>query len=362
MRPVIAYQHLLAEEALLPDSQQQAAVIALDACYLSLTRRFHFGRVQGVYLHGPVGRGKTRLMDMFCECLPADQRLRLHFHHFMARVHQDLRRLQGQKNPLQRIAKEWRKQTRVLCFDECFVTDIGDAMLLFGLFDALFRQGLVLIATSNSAPEDLYKNGLQRQRFVPFIDLLKTHCQVTPVQGALDYRLRHKQQASFYHIQLGREAFARAFNLVERASCLTLLGRELPILFEDETRLWCDFFALCSGPRSHYDYMALADKYLTLYVSGVVAMGCKPIEKKLAQGTEDGYLGRKLMSESTLDDEARRFIALVDECYDRKTRLVIDAEVDIAALYQGSLLAFAFERTRSRLVEMQEPDFFAKPL
>lgn len=300
-------------------------------------------KVQGLYLWGGVGRGKTYLMDLFYETLGEKRKLRTHFHRFMHRVHQDLARHQGSKDPLQLIADEIADQARVLCFDEFFVLDIGDAMILAGLLEALFSRGLVLVTTSNIHPDGLYKDGLQRQRFLPAIELIKANTRVVAMADGTDYRLRVLSQASLYHSPLTEQTDAlleQCFagiatdKLDWQSNCkIEILGRQIPARLCAGDAVWFEFPAICDSPRSAFDYVEIARLFHSVIVSNVPAMA-------------DQH-----------NDQVRRFINLVDALYDRQVKLILSAEVEIDRLYSGETLAFEFERTRSRLVEMQSQDY-----
>ncbi|MCG8316665.1 MAG: AFG1 family ATPase, partial [Pseudomonadales bacterium] len=293
---------------------------------------------------GGVGRGKTYLVDTFYESLPFRRKLRVHFHRFMQRVHRELRELQGEKNPLEIVAKRIADDAVVLCFDEFFVSDITDAMILAELMDKLFGRGVTLVATSNIVPESLYENGLQRQRFLPAIDLLLEHTQVVNVDSGIDYRLRALEQAEIYHSPLDEAAktcMIESFESLapepgERDVAIEIEGRDIPARRVADDVLWCDFTALCDGPRSQNDYIEIAKIYHAVLVSNVPVMT------------------------GASDDLARRFVNMVDEFYDRNVKLIISAQADVDGLYTGSNLQFVFERTKSRLIEMQSHDYLAR--
>lgn len=299
---------------------------------------------RGIYLWGPVGRGKTWLMDLFFQSLPFPERRRRHFHRFMHDVHAELNTLRNRDEPLEIIAEHLACHTRILCFDELFVADIADAMILAGLFAGLFRRGVTLVATSNVPPRELYANGLQRQRFLPAIDLLERHTKVLAVDGARDYRLRQLTQAGTYLdcADPGSEQRLRALfaDLAQHADSsdgtLEINGRSIPVVRQSDSVVWFDFEALCAGPRSQEDYIEIARLYSAVVLSGVPRL------------------------DSTHADEARRFIALIDELYDRRVKLVISAIGPPQTLYRGERLRSEFQRTVSRLVEMQSAEYLAR--
>lgn len=301
--------------------------------------------VKGLYFWGGVGRGKTYLVDTFFECLPTERKMRAHFHRFMHRVHQELKLFKGVSDPLEKVADKIAGETDIICFDEFFVSDITDAMLLGTLFDALFKRGIVLVATSNIVPDELYRNGLQRARFLPAIAHIKENCEVVNVDSGIDYRLRTLEQARLFHYptdDAGRSQLREYFKQLatephEQTRELTIEGRAISVLAEAEGVLLIDFKALCDGPRSQADYMELARLYHSVLVSDVFQMSANQ------------------------EDVARRFIAMVDEFYERGVKLIILAEVDMFSLYAGERLTFEFQRCLSRLQEMQSKEYLARP-
>jgi cell division protein ZapE len=301
--------------------------------------------VQGLYMWGGVGRGKTWLMDLFFHSLPGDRKLRLHFHRFMLRVHEELTELQGQENPLEIVADGFKAQTDVLCFDEFFVSDITDAMLLATLLQALFARGITLVATSNIIPDNLYRNGLQRARFLPAIDLINEHCDVMNVDAGIDYRLRTLTQAHLYLTLLNQQTqdtmdhifLKLAGHAGEEAPVLQINHRPMPTLRAVEGVLAIDFHTLCEEPRSQLDYIALSRLYHSVMLYNVRIMG--PLK----------------------ENTARRFLALVDEFYERHVKLVIAAEASMFEIYQGEQLKFEFQRCLSRLQEMQSEEYLKLP-
>lgn len=348
------YQQQVQQGLLLYDEPQYQSVVALQQIADQLCSGMP---TLGLYIHGPVGRGKTMLMDLFYQQLPLDGKIRLHFHHFMARVHQELKQHQGEADPLLHIAKDWAKQYKVLCFDEFFVNDIGDAMLLGTLWRYLFQCGVVLVTTSNAVPEELYKNGLQRQRFLPTIDLLRQHCKVVTLDNGIDYRRLTQSPMRFYQqggtaAELKQQA-QELFDKVQPLPDFELLGRRFAALWSNDQVIGFDFMALCSGPRSQLDYMQLASRFKAIAVLNVPQFSAVS-DTAILHGVEDSYQREHQdIFISKLDNEARRFIALVDECYDRGCLLLLSSAVAISNLYQAKQLEFAFARCESRLYEMQ---------
>lgn len=338
---LVRFQRL--HDELVASENQQAS--ALDWLKLPFLKR-RPESIKGLYVHGGVGRGKTYMMDVFFESLPVQRKMRTHFHRFMQRVHAELRDLKQQKNPLEVVAGIIAREAPVLCFDEFFVSDIGDAMILGGLLGHLMDEGVVLVATSNIEPDLLYQNGLQRERFLPAIALLKSRTEIVHLDAGIDYRLRRLQQASVYHCPLDaptEAAMSQCFRrmvtehaLVTDGGVVEILGRQIPVLAVADDVIWFDFEDLCGGPRSAYDYIELARIYHTLLLSNVPQL------------------------DDSSDDKARRFINLVDELYDRHVKLILSGAVELSALYQGRGLAFVFERTRSRLLEMQSEDYLGR--
>jgi cell division protein ZapE len=286
---------------------------------------------------------------MFYDSVPGEAKLRIHFHRFMRRVHHELADLDGVKNPLERVADKIAAEASLICFDEFFVSDITDAMILAGMFEALFDRGVCLVATSNIAPDGLYKDGLQRARFLPAIALINAHTEVLNVDGGVDYRLRTLEQAQLYYTPLDQGADISLMSSFERLAPnkegsevnievdvpIEIEGRYIQSRYLADDVVWFDFDALCDGPRSQNDYIELAKEFHTVLISDVPQMG------------RDN------------EDRARRFINLVDEFYDRKIKLVLSAEVELFNLYASGRLAFEFQRTCSRLQEMQSHDYLA---
>lgn len=357
--PLQRYAHDLQQPGFVADGSQRQAVEHLQRLFDELRRvgpiappgllgRWLGKRrqaPQGLYLWGGVGRGKTYLMDTFFEGLPFADKQRVHFHRFMRRLHEDLAGMDRQVDPLKLIAKRLAERARVLCLDEFIVIDIGDAMLLAGLLTGLFEEGVALVATSNTPPDALYRNGLQRARFVPAIELIKRQTVVVNVDGGTDYRLRALERAELYHCPLDAGAYRSLGDTFDNVApeagesdvVLTIEGRPIPTVRHADGVVWFEFADLCDGPRGTGDYIELARCYQTVLIANVPRLG-----------------GQR-------DDEARRFISLVDEFYDRNVKLVLSAQVQIDALYTGERLAAEFERTKSRLHEMQSHDYLALP-
>ena len=358
MRPLERYESAISAGDLTADPLQRQVMTLLDDLYGRVMAQrggdgllSRLGRVfqrpqpvRGLYLWGGVGRGKTMLMDLFCECLPEHERQRMHFHRFMQRVHTELTHLKGTANPLLEVADHLADEGRVLCFDEFFVSDIGDAMILAELFSALFERGVVLVATSNVEPKNLYENGLQRSRFLPAIDLLYDHTHVHHVDGDTDYRLRVLEKAEIYHHPLDASAEvsletsfqALCIEQPQLDASLDVLGRPIVARKLADDVAWFEFAELCEGPRSQNDYIELAREFHTVLLANVPVMT------------------------PSNEDAARRFISLVDEFYDRAVKLIISAEASIADIYAGQRLQFEFERTRSRLLEMQSTEYLGR--
>lgn len=338
------------------DPAQRPVLAELDRIHQALARpggllgrvRALFGSrdpVRGLYLWGGVGRGKTFLVDLFYEHLPRPGKRRVHFHRFMGEVHAALRQLKRQPDPLAAVADAQIRRQRLLVLDEFFVSDIGDAMILARLMEALFARGLTLVTTSNTAPDQLYRDGLQRVRFLPAIELIQRHCRVMLLLGGVDYRLRQLTRDSVYHRPLDARAEAAMAECFERLSAdcpreegpLVIDGRALAVRGLAEGIGWFGFADLCEGPRATSDYVELARDFHTVLLSGVPAF-------------DDGN-----------DDAARRFVHLIDALYEHRVNLVVSAADAPEHLYRGWRLKHEFERTASRLVEMQSKAYLAEP-
>ena len=356
------YENALRAHSYVADPAQEQAVALLEPLFAQLSSGRPGGTwlrsmplvngllspvapYRGVYMWGGVGRGKTFIMDVFYEALPCEDKLRFHFHRLMYRVHNQLQELQGQTDPLEIVAAELAAKARVICFDEFFVSEIGDAMILGKLLHGLFSRGVTLVATSNIPPDELYKEGLQRQQFLPAIDLLNKHTHVQHLDNDTDYRLRVLSQAEIWHAPLDSAAdqnLARYFAAIApdtgtHGQKIDILGREIALQRRAEGIAWFDFADLCDGPRSQNDYIEIARAFQTVMLANVPVMS-----------TEQ-------------ENQARRFIALVDEFYDRRVKLIISAAAPISDIYAGKRLAMEFQRTASRLMEMQSHDYLGAP-
>ncbi|HCP53808.1 MULTISPECIES: cell division protein ZapE [Pseudomonas] len=360
MTPLERYQADLKRPDFFHDAAQELAVRHLQRLYDDLvadskSKPGMFGKlfgkkqaapVKGLYFWGGVGRGKTYLVDTFFDSLPFERKVRTHFHRFMKRVHEEMRTLKGEKNPLTIIGKRFADEAQVICFDEFFVSDITDAMILATLLEELFKNGVCLVATSNIVPDGLYKDGLQRARFLPAIALLKQHTDIVNVDSGVDYRLRALEQAELFHWPLDAEAEAslhRSFSSLlpdcthaVEGEAIMIENREIKAVRVCEDVAWFEFRELCDGPRSQNDYIELGKIFHAVLLANVEQMGVAK------------------------DDMARRFINLVDEFYDRNVKLIISAEVELKDLYTGGRLTFEFQRTLSRLLEMQSHEFLAR--
>lgn len=359
-RPSERYRRDLENDDIQPDPAQQRIITRLDALYDALLqqtaprkgllngllrREPPWPGVSGLYLWGPVGRGKTYLMDSFFQGLPLAAKRRTHFYRFMQGVHTARKRHRHEQDPVGRAAVELARRVRVLCFDEFFVSDIADAMILGRFLEVLFERGVTLMATSNVPPDDLYKDGLQRTRFLPTIDLLKEHVEVLELDTPHDFRLRELKRLAFYVYPLGPQAedaleriFARlADGDGERDVTLTIQNRPIPCRRVSPTAAWFDFEALVGGPRSPADYMEIGSRFEAVLVSNVPQL------------------------DNLHENDSRRFISLVDEFYDRRVKLAISAAVPVHRLYSGERVKFEFERTISRLTEMQSENYLSLP-
>ena len=359
--PLQSYQRALDSGDFVFDEMQREAVSYTEALYQELVRDSAERRgllpvilekvlgqpkktIKGLYFWGGVGRGKTWLIDAFYECLPLEKKMRMHFHRFMRMVHLDLKKLEDVQDPLSIVAEKIAARARVICFDEFHVSDITDAMLLHGLLRALFERGVVLVTTSNIHPEKLYWDGLQRERFLPAIQLIKEFTEVVNVDGGTDYRLRYLDNAEIYHQPLNdssEKKLLENFRHIapekgEENAIITIEHRPIQTLRCADGVAWFDFSALCDGPRGAADYIEIGRLYQTVLLSRVPQM------------------------DNTMNDQAKRFMTLIDEFYDRNVKIIISAATEPEQLYSGQLHADTFKRTASRLVEMRTHEYLSR--
>ena len=352
-----AYEGLLAARNFRADSAQRAAAERLQRLYYDLLsfkvgRRSTLRRLfaspavpRGVYFWGGVGRGKSFLMDCFFDAVPYRRKRRIHFHAFMHGVHQQLNELKGENDPLLRLAERIATEVRLLCFDEFHVSDIADAMILGRLLEALFARGGVFVMTSNSAPDRLYPNGLQRDHFLPTIALIKSRLDVLEIDAGVDYRLRTLEQVEIFHypadtaaeLKMAEYFAAMADGEGMQGGSIEILGREIPTQRRGNGVIWFDFKTLCGGPRSQNDYLELARGYHTVLLSAIPRMS------------------------ASMSSEARRFTWLVDIFYDHKVKLIATADCGPDGLYTQGTQASEFFRTASRLTEMRSREYLGLP-
>lgn len=353
--PLARYQTDLKNPDFNHDPAQAKAVDALQTIYDQLLNKppEHYGlfgrkerrpHIPGLYLWGGVGRGKTYLMDAFFDTLPITDKTRLHFHRFMAKVHEARKQYDHQADPLKLIAADWAHD-RILCFDEFFVSDIADAMILSRLTEELFDRNVTLVATSNVAPDDLYKGGLQREQFLPAIGRLKANCEIMHIADGTDFRLDHIEESTTYQVlpdPTADETLAQTFNRLATgettlAGNVQILGRKLPTKKRADSIVWFDFDILCRTARSANDYIELAREFSVIMISDVPVFSDRD------------------------NAAARRFINAIDEFYDRRVNVFVTAEAGPDHLYSGTELLFEFERTASRLHEMSTTEYISTP-
>lgn len=357
LSPKAWYQAASQQEGFIHDVAQAAAIERLDALWQALVefkgkRNRFLGRSlrkpalpRGLYFWGGVGRGKSFLMDAFFSCVPYQRKRRVHFHHFMAEIHKQLRTVSSEADPLKTVAARIAKDVRLLCFDEFHVSDIADAMMLGRLFSELFGHGVICVMTSNYPPDKLYPNGLMRSNFLPTIALLQANLEVINVDGGNDYRLRELTREPLFHVpadQVATEKMTAMFERLAGASgelphTLHVLGRDIPLKRHAAGVIWFDFLAICDGPRAQTDYLEIASEYHTVLVSDI---------PKLA--VRDASM-------------ARRFTWLVDVFYDHRVKLIASAAVAPEEIYTEGTQASEFFRTASRLTEMQSRTYLELP-
>ena len=292
--------------------------------------------IHGVYLWGGVGRGKTFLIDSFFSCLPFENKRRIHFQRFMKEVHEILKGLPKSPDPLPIVAKRFAQEARLICLDEFHVDDVADAMLLAGLLQGLMDEQVVLVFTSNIEPDDLYLNGLQRQRFLPAIELINKYNNVVHLDSPIDYRAGNDELSSHFFIHDAAQSEPMFQKIVDHrlngdaveSSSIVINQRQVNTRAHHADLIWLSFDEICGTPKSYYDYLLIAEQYKTIMLSGIPEM------------------------RSSMDDVANRFIQLIDALYDQKNELIASAQVGVPSLYSGQRLAFPFQRTQSRLAEM----------
>ena len=349
MKPSLIHEELVSNDKLVDDSAQRELLVELDGLQEKVTARtrswFNKKPVKGLYIYGSVGSGKTQLMDIFFQSLNTSNKVRLHFHRFMQNLHNDMNRMAKQEDPIKKIVEKLARKADILCFDEFFVEDIGDAMMLARFLDRLFEAGIPLVATSNIHPEFLYEGGLHRDRFYPAIESIKNHCKIYQLKTSQDYRLRNLEQEKIQLISGTKETdeiLSKHFNSlaqgeIKLAQTIEILGRNINTKKLSEGVAWFHFNDICEGPRSSKDYIEISKEFHTLLVSDI-----------------------PLLTESK-ENETRRFIALIDECYERKVNLIISSEKKIKEIYSGSKLLKPIERALSRLEEMKSREFLSLP-
>lgn len=360
MTPLERYESSLQKQEIFEDRAQKDAVEYTQALYEDLVKSHeqrpgfwkklfdkYSGRsrenIRGLYFWGGVGRGKTCIVDIFFDCLPFEEKKRIHFHRFMQMVHHELKQLHQVQSPLKIIAETLVSESRVICFDEFHVSDITDAMLLGGLLRELFERGMVLVATSNEHPDELYLDGLQREKFLPAIELIKQHTRVINLDSGIDYRLMYLDKAEIYHSPLDENAermLLTSFMHIapdqgRQNSTIEIEGRKIPAVRNANGVVWFDFRAICDGPRGAADYIEISRQFQTVLISCVPVLGDDEI------------------------DIVSRFMAMVDEFYDRNVKLILTAEKPADEIYVGKRLAKKFKRTTSRLFEMQSHDYLS---
>ena len=346
------YAATLTQRGYSSDPAQLRGVLALERCEAdwgaykvrrgNALRRLWARPVvpRGVYLYGGVGRGKSLLMDCFFQSVPIHRKTRLHFHEFMREVHRELKELQGTVNPLDELGERISKRFRLICFDEFHVADVTDAMILHRLLEAIFNRGVGVVTTSNFKPDDLYPNGLHRDRILPAIELLKERMEIVEIDGGRDYRQLGMLKVERYWSPLGRDAdagmsetFAQVAEARDEDPTLHIEGREFRAVKRAGGVVWFDFKSLCGTPRSQNDYLEIATRFHTVLLSNVPRMS------------------------PAMASEARRFTWLIDVLYDRRIQLVLSAEVPADQLYLEGPLSHEFPRTVSRLTEMRTAEF-----
>lgn len=359
MKPSTKYGDFLQQAGFLEDPVQQQAIYLLDSLHHDILARYYRkdnlatrlkkainktnDKIPGLYFWGGVGRGKTFIMDIFFETLPISRKKRTHFHQFMKQIHEELSRTKDRKDPLWEIARNIARDIEVLCLDEFVVTDIGDAMLIGRLLEALFAHNMILVTTSNRPPEELYKEGLQRARFLPAIDLLLGNCLISQLDAGVDYRSLVLRQTNLFQVPHDDAAVAAIREYLDThlvsahvREAININDRDIYFEYCAEATIWFSFKELCKTARSRFDYLEIASMFNTLVLSDIEAL------------TDQSK------------DVTRRFISLIDVLYDHRVKLICTAAVSIEELYQDKSLAFEFQRTVSRLHEMQSEEYISQ--
>lgn len=338
------YENAIADKKITDDIEQRKIIAHLDTLSLKLNKKKSWfrkkGTLRGIYLYGPVGRGKSFLIDLFFDSVKKQRKIRIHFHKFMQQIDSDLRKFQGVADPLKTVAKNLSKHASVICLDEFLVHDIADAMILTKLLPYLIKNNIILVITANTPPDNLYLHGLQRREFLPAIELLKEHCEVLKLQSITDYRLKELKELEAYLWPINKEneeKFEKEFRLFSsnyrNEEKIIIQNRTILCKKISEKAVWFDFDVICNIPRSQLDYLELAQKFKIFFISGV-----KPLQR---------------LSPS----RASLFIKLIDVLYDKKNKLIILATHPINELYVDGSLLSSFERTTSRLYEMGSKEY-----
>lgn len=356
MTPTEYYQQAVEQPDFSHDEAQQKAAQLLDDTYKELISpveqpgfmdRLTGKRrtlIKGAYLWGGVGRGKTFLMDAFYDVLPFVDKKRFHFHRFMILMHEAMHGLKNKANPLDRIAKNFARDCRVLCLDEMHITDEGDAVIMEGLLVALMNRGVTLVTTSNRAPDDLCPDPYLEKLFSKAVAVIKDNLIVMNVDGGTDYRLRRLEQAEIWHSPLNGDSeilLEKAFHECsaiehKKEPHIIINDRNIPVVKWADGVCWFDFDVICGPPRARIDYIEIARFFHSVLIQNII-----------------------LLNDEN-NDYARRFTLMVDEFYDHNVKLIVTATLPIDELYQGTRLAFEFQRTVSRLIEMQSHDYLAR--
>jgi cell division protein ZapE len=372
LSPSKRYQQLAVQEGFQEDKQQLEAIAIFDELFHQIAEQSNFSFTKnypkGIYLWGSVGIGKTFLMDLFYESLPKENTLRLHYYQFMSKVHDELNKVSGTRNPLKKVAKRLIKECRILCLDELFVTEIADGMILYHLFDALFNEGFVLVLTSNFPVNGLYQDDLQPRIFDDAVQLLLNNTQQINLNSQQDYRLIQKKTKQTYFLPHEQD-FTQLFAKLNQGNTsdtlpISICKRPLSVIQRSSDIIWFTFESLCCGPRSQLDYLQLSQQFSTILISDIPELGGKVIDQIKAHGIEDSSdqvtpTNQRKVLFAIEDNAVRRFISLIDELYDKGIKLYLSAALPLEELYQVGSLQFEFTRTKSRLIEMQSEAYLS---